>query len=318
MASSRVSGSAAELPMPPRDLASRVFAVEGWSDPDVAYLELGAQTKRQVVKMLPADWSWEGKRVLDFGSGAGRTLRHFADEAEVAEFWGCDIDAPSITWLNENLSPPFHGWKSTVNPPLGLEHGTFDLIYAVSVFTHLTFNATLWLLELHRMLKPDGLLIVTYMGRWNSEWFASESWVEDRVGFNVLHHTRDWDEGGPAVLISDWWMREHWGRAFEIVELVPQFQNYTWVALRKRPVELSTEELERPSDDPREYAAMRHNLFQVQRELAKTRSEFAQAEQDLIRRYGQRIAEYEDSLSWRITRPLRNAAQSFRRRRAPD
>lgn len=59
--------------MPPRDLASRVFAVEGWSDPNVAYLELGAQTKRQVVKLLPDDWSWDGKRVLDFGSGAGRS-----------------------------------------------------------------------------------------------------------------------------------------------------------------------------------------------------------------------------------------------------
>jgi SAM-dependent methyltransferase len=304
--------------MPPRDLASRVFAVEGWSDPDLAYLELGAQTKQQVVRMLPADWSWEGKRVLDFGSGAGRTLRHFAREADVAEFWGCDIDGPSIAWLNQDLSPPFHGWKSTVDPPLGLEHGTFDLIYAVSVFTHLTFNSTLWLLELRRMLKPDGLLVVTYMGRWNSEWFAAEPWVEDRIGFNVLNHTRDWDDGGPAVLISDWWMQEHWGRAFEIVELVPQFQNYTWVTLRKRQVELSTEELERPSDDPREYAAVRHNLFQVQREVAKTRIELAQAEQDLVRDYERRIAEYENSLSWRITRPLRRAARSFRSSRKPS
>jgi SAM-dependent methyltransferase len=304
--------------MPPRDLASRVFAVEGWSDPDVAYLELGAQTKRQVVKLLPDGWSWEGTRVLDFGSGAGRTLRHFGQEAEFAEFWGCDIDGPSITWLNENLSPPFHGWKTTVNPPLGLEHGTFDLIYAVSVFTHLTFNSALWLLELHRMLKHDGLLIATYMGRWNSEWFASEPWVEDRIGFNVLHHTRDWDDGGPAVMISDWWMREHWGRVFDIVELVPQFQDYTWVALRKRPVELSTEELERPSDDPREYASLRHNLVQVQRELVKMRLEHAQSEQDRSRDYERRIAEYENSLSWRITRPLREMAQSFRRFREPS
>ncbi len=258
-----------DLPLPPRDLASRVFAVEGWSDPDIAYLELGAQTKRQIVSMLPDDWTWEGKRALDFGSGAGRTLRHFEPEAEIAEFWGCDIDGPSIAWLSENLTPPFHGWKSTSYPPLGLEHGTFDLIYAVSVFTHLAENSTLWLLELRRMLKPDGLLILTYMGRWNSKWLAGEPWVEDRIGFNVLHHNRDWDDGGPAVFISDWWMREHWGRAFEIVEVVPQFQNFTWVALRKRDVELSTEDIERPSDDPREYAALRHQILQLQREVVR-------------------------------------------------
>jgi hypothetical protein len=110
-------------------------------------------------------------------------------------------------------------------------------------------------------------------------------------------------------------MSEHWGRAFEIVELVPQFQDYTWVAMRKRSVELSTEELERPSDDPREYAAVCHNLVQVQRELAKVRIELAQAERDLVRDYEQRIARYENSLSWRITRPLRHAARSLRRYR---
>jgi hypothetical protein len=38
---------------------------------------------------------------------AGRTLRHFLAEAEVGEFHGCDIDEPSIAWLEANLSPPF-------------------------------------------------------------------------------------------------------------------------------------------------------------------------------------------------------------------
>src|SRR4051794_19709338 len=94
------------LPRPPRELASRVFGVEGWSDPDVAFDNLGLQTKRQITRLLPDDWSWNGKRVLDFGSGAGRTLRHFAQEAEVAEFWGCDIDGPSIDWMRATLCPP--------------------------------------------------------------------------------------------------------------------------------------------------------------------------------------------------------------------
>ena len=256
-----------DLPRPPRELAARVFAVEGWSDPDLAYDELGAQTKNQLVRLLPAEWAFAGKRVLDFGSGAGRTLRHFATEAGTAEFWGADIDEPSIVWMQGNLSPPFHAWQSTINPPLGLEHGSFDLIYAISVFTHLTDNSIQWLLELHRLLKPDGLLIATFMGRWNSEWFAKEPWVEDRVGMNVLHHNRDWDSGGPAVLMSEWWVREHWGRAFEIVDIAPQFHNFSWCVMRKREVELTTDDIERPSDDPREYAAIRHNVKQLQREV---------------------------------------------------
>jgi SAM-dependent methyltransferase len=313
-----------ELPLPPLELASRVYALE-WSDRDAAYLELGAQTKRQIVGLLGDDWSFDGKRVLDFGSGAGRTLRHFAGEAEVAEFWGCDIDRPSIEWMHQSLCPPFHAWQMISVPPLALEHGSFDLIYAVSVFTHLTDNSTPWLLELHRMLKPDGLLVVSFMGRWTSEWFAKEPWIEDRVGKNVLFHHRDWDSGGPAVLISEWWLREHWGRAFEVVKVDPEFQNYSWAVLRKRDVDLDPDEIERLSDDPREVVALRHNIRQLQREVvaelesARVRQEWAVAEQAAgherrIRELDERIAELEGSISWRATKPLRRAAAALRAR----
>jgi SAM-dependent methyltransferase len=311
----------ADLPLPPHALASRVYAVNGGDDPDAAYLELGAQTKRQIVGLLPDGWSFEGKRVLDFGSGAGRTLRHFADEAETAEFWGCDIDAPSIEWMQKSLCPPFHARQTISVPPLALEHGSFDLIYAVSVFTHLTDHSTRWLLELHRTLRPHGLLIATLMGRWTSEWFAKEPWVEDRVGKNVLYHHRDWDSGGPAVLISEWWLREHWGRAFDVVKIAGEFQNYSWAVLRKRDVELDPDEIERPSDDPRELVALRHNIHQLQREVVaeleseRVCHEWALADQEQrIRELEERIAMLEGSISWRATKPLRRAAGVLRGR----
>ncbi len=50
------------------------------------------------------NWAWSGKRVLDFGCGAGRTLRHFVEEAQVAEFSGCDIHGGSVDWINANLN----------------------------------------------------------------------------------------------------------------------------------------------------------------------------------------------------------------------
>ena len=313
----------ADLPLPPPALASRVYAVNGGSDPDADYLELGAQTKRQIVGLLPDRWSFEGKRILDFGSGAGRTLRHFAAEAETAEFWGCDIDGPSIEWMQSNLCPPFHARQTISVPPLALEHGSFDLIYAVSVFTHLTDHSTRWLLELHRALKPDGLLIATFMGRWTSEWFAKEPWVEDRVGRNVLYHHRDWDSGGPAVLISEWWLREHWGRVFEVVNIASEFQNYSWAVLRRRDVEMDPDEVDRPSDDPREVVALRHNIRQVQREVVaeleaeRVRHEWALADRERrIRELDEQIAMLEGSISWRATKPLRRAAAALGRRSA--
>jgi SAM-dependent methyltransferase len=220
---------------------------------------------------------------------------------------GTDVDAASVAWLQENLSPPLRVWQGAHGPPLGLEHRSFDLIWAISVFTHLTVGSIPWLLELHRLLKPDGLLIATYYGRWNSDFLAGESWEEDRIGMNVLHHNVDWDRGGPVVLMSDWWTREHWGRAFEIVDSKAQIDNMTWLLLRKRDVELTIEDIERPSDDPREYRALRHNLDQVRRELEEESLQSAIRLNDLRR-------DYEESLSWRLTRPLR----AFRRRRRSD
>lgn len=272
--------------------------LDEFSDPIAAYEQMGAQTKEALLGLLPDGWSFEGRRVLDFGCGAGRTLRHFLTEADAGEFWGADQDAASIDWIQSNLSPPLRAWRCSYGPPIGLELRSFDLVWAISVFTHLTLGSIPWLLELHRLLKPDGLLIATYYGRWNSEFLAGEPWEEDRIGMNVLHHNVDWDHGGPVVLMSDWWMREHWGRAFEVVEIAPQIDNMTWVLLRKRDVELTIEDVTAPSDDPREYVALRHNLDQVRREL----------EQEALRgaiRLDEVRHSYEDSPSWRITRPLR-------------
>lgn len=292
-----VSGSA-NHPYPPFELASRVRPLDEFSDPIAAYEEMGAQTKQALLGLLPDGWSFEDKRVLDFGCGAGRTLRHFLAEADGAELWGADQDAASIDWIQANLSPPLNAWRCSHGPPIGLPLGSFDLIWAISVFTHLTVGSIPWLLELHRLLKDDGLLIATYYGRWNSDFLAEEPWEEDRVGMNVLHHNVDWDHGGPVVLMSEWWVREHWGRAFEVIEIAPQIDNMSWALLRKKPVDLTVDDILAPSDDPREHAALRHNLHQVQRELEREALRSA-VRLDEVRR------DYESSASWRLTRPLR-------------
>jgi SAM-dependent methyltransferase len=297
-------------PYPPLKLADRVFGIEKWtSDPMRTYTEMGAQTRRAITSLLPDDWSFRGKRVMDFGCGAGRTLRHFLPEAEEAELWGTDIDQASIEWMQASLCPPLHAWHAHDAPPLGLEHESFDLIWAVSVFTHLTYNSTAWLLELHKLLKPGGLLIPTYMGPGICELVAEEPWDEDRHGRTTLRHTAPWDEGGPATLISDWWMREHWGRAFEVIDVKPQVHNMTWPLLRKREVEITADELDLPSDDPREAAAKTTNI----RLLVKEATHAEAVHRDELAAVEQRIRnEYEGSLSWRVTRPLR----SIRRKQA--
>jgi SAM-dependent methyltransferase len=282
-------------PQPPAELISYV----GHHDPERQvedFEQFGRRYRAAILDLLPPGWSFEGKRVLDFGCGAGRVLRHILDEARGAELHGCDIDAASIAWLQENLSPPIHFFRNEEEPGLPFADRHFDLIWATSVFSVLTDTWSGWLCELHRVLRRDGLLIATFVGEGGSDFVAHEQWIEDRIGMNVLAYGVSWSEGGPMVMHSPWWIREHWGRAFDILELRPRTE---WgeglVAMRKRDVSIGAEDLERidPRDE-REIQALRHNLRQVQREGVLVR-EAAAAERRAL----------EQSWSWRLTRPLR-------------
>lgn len=239
------------------------MGVPDQDDPLGSYERLGRDSRERVLEMLPPQWSFEGKRVLDFGSGAGKVLRHFAAESELAEFHGCDIDGPSIDWLQSELCPPFHAFRNQESPPLPVADAEYDLVLALSVFTHLTDLWSAWLVELNRVLREDGLLIATFLGRAASEVYLGEPYDEDRVGMSVLFPDQDWDAGGPTVFHSKWWLRAHWGRAFDVLDLRPGVApgEHGTLLLRKRPVTLSPEDLESPEPyEPREDAAAKHAL----------------------------------------------------------
>jgi SAM-dependent methyltransferase len=236
------------------------------AEPIDFYLREGAAVRTRIESLLPPDWSFGGKRVLDFGCGAARVLRQFLDEADRVELWGCDIDGPSIEWIRSNLSPPLHCFQNGVDPPLPIEDGFFDLIWATSVFTHIDRWAG-WLLELHRVLASDGLLIASFLGEGMWETLVGEPYREDEVGMVVLRH---WESGdaGPDVIHSEWWLRAHWGRAFEILKVTrpPREPDgsaqvtHSYVAARKLPGQFTEEELERrDARDPRELAALQTN-----------------------------------------------------------
>jgi SAM-dependent methyltransferase len=321
------------LPIPPSELVHRVGKID---DPDVvaAYEAIGHRCRERIERLLPAHWSWDGKRVLDFGCGAGRTLRHFLDEAERAEFYGCDIDRPSVAWLTNHFSPPLHAFESEETPSLPQPDQFFDLVYSLSVFTHLTDHWAGWLLELHRVLKPDGLLFATFLneGLWSD--FGRGAWEEERVGMNVIKKWNPWESGGPIVFHSEWWIREHWGRVFDVLFLerhdpaeAPRGQGAA--LLRRRPVQLDSGDLERSSNDLRELEAERHNVEQLHQEAGELFAQLSQVTeshealaQNLegvrteVERLQAELAVIARSRSWRLTAPLRAAAAVLRRRGA--
>jgi SAM-dependent methyltransferase len=280
--------------MPPFPLANRVGSLMSEAeDPYAFYEEVGAGCREQILRMLPAGYELEGRRLLDFGCGAGRTLRHFVDEADSAEIWGCDIDDEAIDWLKRNLCPPLHALRNEAEPGLPFEDGHFDLVWALSVFTHLTDSWAAWMLELHRVLAEDGILIATTLGPRHSERLAKERWEEDRTGMNALRPWASYPDGAPVVLHSTWWLRAHWGRAFELLEIdeAPPARAQRWLAMRKRDVTLSVEDLERPEPgEPREFTSVSHHVRQLRRELEDAHGRLAEQARRL-REQGQRLRE---------------------------
>jgi SAM-dependent methyltransferase len=78
---------------------------------------------------------------------------------------GSDRDGPAVDWCRRNL--PFAELaRNDLAPPLPYPDATFDLVYALSVFTHLTAALqTAWRDELHRVLRPGGRALLTTHGR---------------------------------------------------------------------------------------------------------------------------------------------------------
>lgn len=328
-------------PVPPLDLMDRVGNVRDYHDPAAAYDQLGERSFRSLAAALPVGWDWREKVVLDFGCGAGRVVRHLLDAAPGAEVWGCDIDEPSLDWLRANLCPPMAGAIGNGPvPPVDLPSGRFDLVYAVSVFTHLSVGWERWLLELHRLLTDGGVLLATFIGAGASAWVSDEPWDPERVGMSVSHEGQSWDLGGPMVRHSPWWIREHWGRLFEVVDVVPsgfgQDQpdvGHGLAVLRKTGPAVAAEALLAPGDDHRELVALdaevgrriaevgalnaRHR--HVEGEVAALRAELTEATrqrddaQVALDGARARVADLESSTSWRSTAPLRSLTERLRR-----
>ncbi len=198
-------------PFPPADLAYRVGGT-GYE----GFFRIGAGVKQRILQALPQGFSFEGKRIYEFGCGSGRVLRHFYPEAETCEFWGSDIDYPSIAWLTENLSPPFFVFQNTEHPTLPLDSNSFDLIFTISVFSHIHVNWSQWMMELRRILKPGGLCFTSFLGPNIFEKFTLRPYVENEYGLFAKDLHQDWDKGGPTVFLSPDWIKTYWGSLFEI------------------------------------------------------------------------------------------------------
>ena len=153
------------LPLPPPDLIRLVAGTGPRRFIFQNFYEVGVQAAHTIRSVLKSNGAEiEGREaILDFGCGCGRVIRHWKDLRGPSLF-GSDYMAPAIEWCRANL--PFAEFGANdAAPPLRYGDESFDLIYAISVFTHLVEDLQLaWMPELKRVLRPGGLLLVTLHG----------------------------------------------------------------------------------------------------------------------------------------------------------
>jgi SAM-dependent methyltransferase len=157
--------------------------------PDVAHFLASGKDSLQAIKDMlerngcnpaaPGD-------VLDFGCGAGRILRHWKPN-ERLRLHGTDYNANLVEWCSRN----YRFAEFRVNPlegPLPYPDASFDVVYAWSVFTHLSATIEAGLVaELARVLRPGGVLVATFHGDFYLSWLSPDEQARYRAGEVIVH-----------------------------------------------------------------------------------------------------------------------------------
>jgi SAM-dependent methyltransferase len=131
-----------------------------------SYIQVGktcAQNIKDLLSLIGRDLA-SFNNILDFGCGSGRVIRFLYNENDSYHLYGTDIDKEAISWCKKHLT--FADWDTNDPlPPTRYANDTFDLIYGISVLTHLDEKMQfIWLNEMKRILKPNGVLILTVHG----------------------------------------------------------------------------------------------------------------------------------------------------------
>lgn len=130
---------------------------------EIAFRLVGYSTFRKLEKTLKDNFGKTFRsfdRILDWGCGCGRVTRYLGGQG-IDSVTGVDIDRNNVRWCQENL--PFGNFSVVpLRPPTTLPSASFNLIFGISVFTHLKeLEQQEWLKELHRIAAPGAVVLMS-------------------------------------------------------------------------------------------------------------------------------------------------------------
>ncbi|MGB8815257.1 MAG: class I SAM-dependent methyltransferase [Paracoccaceae bacterium] len=203
------------------------------------------------------------KTYLDFGCGVGRILKTFMRDFAPENMIGLDVTAEFIDMLKVDFGSKFTFHHIQTRPPCMIPDNSVDVITAYSVFSHFSgIQATRWLDEFHRITRPGATLILTTYGRGHVK-YVCDTPLEQVPPNHVLQRNDIMDAGGKdeffrmfamgemlyyvrhavfgaydygQAYVGEEFARRVWGRNFEVVEVIDDYQRLEQMAvvLRKR------------------------------------------------------------------------------------
>jgi ubiquinone/menaquinone biosynthesis C-methylase UbiE len=222
--------------VPPDHLRRRVHGDESIA----GFTGVGMEVARDIYLALDGRIELGAQsRILDFGCGCGRVIQELHDFFSESSFSGTDIDGEAIAWCQKNI-PQIGEFLTNGNmPPLPFQDEFFDLVYSISVFTHLPEDMQFaWLDELRRVTRRSGLLVLTVHGE---ELLARGAAAGKRrlqkTGFyyEVGRGTPGLPDFYQVAYHTETYIRKHWSKYFEIKEIVKKgIQNHQDLILCQR------------------------------------------------------------------------------------
>jgi SAM-dependent methyltransferase len=173
-AAAYVSTSGLSTPIPDPEL---IFLVNGHRDPHAFDISRRATAENIISLLSEGGVDYRSFRsILDFGCGCGRVLAGWEGMLDQSvRLYGCDINERLIAFCKENI-PFAETTRTGYYPPLPYRDNQFDFAYLASVYTHLSLAAALqWTGELTRIVKPGGIVMMSYHGTYYAKVLAEIS-----------------------------------------------------------------------------------------------------------------------------------------------
>lgn len=194
------------------------------------YWASGKETAAALSARIDAHVKTDVPRVADWGCGLARVLRHLPERYACNGF---DYNTHAINWCTDHIRRAefFH---NGLMPPLPAAAASFDALYALSVFTHLSEEAhDAWIHDIARVLAPGGV----FLGAFHMKPAPGQLLPEEQARFDAgkLVVRGQVKEGSRTYVAyhPESWLRRHFFHGWDIVEAPAEFFGQTLFVARR-------------------------------------------------------------------------------------